>query len=101
MNDTQHEILRALTGTYVCRLPDRLAEIQMQKITGESFSSLHLAWAGGDDPSRPHYYRIQGHRLLMEYDNTARNANHIHTVWRDPVSDFGMDALSAHRRHEH
>ena len=101
MNDTQHEILRALTETYVYRLPDRLAEIEMQKITGESFSSLHLAWAGGDDPSRPHYYRIQGHRLLMEYDNTARDANHIHTVWRDPVNDFGMDALSAHRHHEH
>jgi len=101
MNPAQHAILRALCETYVCRLPDRLSEVEMQKITGESFSSLHLAWAGGDDPSRPHYYRIQGHRLLMEYDNTARDANHIHTVWRDPVSDFGMDALSAHRRHEH
>ncbi len=101
MDDSQHEILRALLETYVGRLPDHLADSEMKKITGQSFSSLHLAWAGGDDPSRPHYYRVQGHRLLMEYDNTARDANHIHTVWRDPVGDFGMDALSAHRRHEH
>jgi hypothetical protein len=87
--------------TYVGRLPDQIAENEMNKITGQSFSSLHLAWAGSDDASRPHYYRVQGHRLLMEYDNTVRDANHIHTVWRDPVGDFGMDALSAHRRHEH
>jgi Protein of unknown function (DUF3500) len=26
--------------------------------------------------------------------------NHVHTVWRDPVGDFGMDALGAHRRRE-
>jgi hypothetical protein len=101
MTHAQHEILRALLDTYVARLPDQIADKEMKKITGQSFSSLHLAWAGSDDPSRPHYYRVQGHRLLMEYDNTARDANHIHTVWRDPVGDFGMDALSAHHRHEH
>ena len=73
----------------------------MAKVTGPSFSALHLAWAGSLEPSRPHYYRIQGHRLLVEYDNTTRDANHVHTVWRDPVGDFGMDVLGAHRRHEH
>jgi hypothetical protein len=30
-----------------------------------------------------------------------RDANHVHTVWRDPVGDFGMDALGAHLRLEH
>jgi hypothetical protein len=30
-----------------------------------------------------------------------RDANHVHTVWRDPVGDFGTDALGAHRRQEH
>lgn len=101
MSDAQHEILRMLLESYVQRMPDHIAEDAMKKITGDSFSALHLAWAGGDDPTRPHYYRIQGHRLLMEYDNTARDANHIHTVWRDPVSDFGMDALTAHHRQHH
>ena len=101
MTSAQHQILRLLLETYVRRLPDQVADEAMKKISGPSFPALHLAWAGSDDPDRPHYYRIQGHRLLIEYDNTARDANHIHTVWRDPVGDFGMDALSAHRRHEH
>ena len=101
MSASQHEILRALLDVYVRRLPDQIADGEMAKITGASFPALHFAWAGSKESGRPHYYRIQGHRLLVEYDNTARDGNHMHTVWRDPVADFGTDALSAHRRHDH
>ena len=101
MNASQREIFRALLDTYLGRMPDALAEREMAKVTGASFGSLHLAWAGAQQPDRAHYYRIQGHRLLVEYDNTTRDANHVHTVWRDPVGDFGMDALGMHRKHEH
>lgn len=101
MNAAQHELLKALLDTYVRRLPDEIADREMAKVTGPSFPALHLAWAGSTEPGRPHYYRIQGHRLLVEYDNTTRDANHVHTVWRDPVGDFGMDALGAHRRQDH
>ena len=49
-------------------------------------------------PGEPHYYRIQGPRLLAEYDNTQRNVNHVHSVWRDPDGDFGDDVLARHYR---
>jgi hypothetical protein len=32
----------------------------------------------------------------VEFDNTQNNANHIHTVWRDPANDFGGDVLRRH-----
>ncbi|RJQ90101.1 DUF3500 domain-containing protein [Amycolatopsis panacis] len=38
----------------------------------------------------PHYFRLQSPRILAEWDNTARNANHAHSVWRDPGADFGV-----------
>jgi hypothetical protein len=101
MTTSQHELLKALLATYVRRLPDAIAEQEMAKVSGPSFVALHLAWAGSLEPHRPHYYRIQGHRLLVEYDNTTRDANHVHTVWRDPVGDFAMDLLGAHRRLAH
>lgn len=101
MTRSQHELLEALLRTYVGRLPDEVAEREMAKLTGSSFPALHFAWAGSAEPRRPHYYRIQGHRLLVEYDNTTRDANHVHTVWRDPVGDFGMDLLGTHRRLAH
>ena len=101
MLPAQQEILRALLGTYIQRMPDSLAERESARINGDGFAVLHLAWAGSLTAGKPHYYRIQGERLLVEYDNTTRDANHVHTVWRDPVADFGMDALSAHHRHDH
>ena len=53
---------------------------------------------GPMDAERPHYYRLHGPTLLIEYDNTQNNANHIHSVWHDPRSNFGADLLGAHYR---
>ena len=50
---------------------------------------------------QPHYYRIQGPRLLIEYDNFHRDAHHVHAVWRDPDGDFGDDILRAHITQHH
>jgi Protein of unknown function (DUF3500) len=38
---------------------------------------------------------------LVEYDNTQREANHVHSVWRDPEGDFGADVLTRHDRAAH
>ena len=60
-----------------------------------ALDAVHVVWAGPTSPGQPHYYRLQGPRLLVEYDNTQRHANHAHSVWRDPAADFGYDALGA------
>ena len=39
--------------------------------------------------------------MLVEYDNTQRDVNHIHAVWRDPEGDFGEDVLAHHRLTHH
>lgn len=44
------------------------------------------------------YYRIQGGGLSIEFDDTAKAADHIHVVFRHPASDFGRDILAAHLR---
>jgi hypothetical protein len=96
----QQAILRAVTDCYLERLPDELADEQKAKV-GAVFGSLHLAWAGGTERHQPHYYRIQGGDVLIEYDNTQRDANHIHSVWRDLSNDFGDDVLARHRARSH
>ena len=99
----QRDLLRALLDVYVHRIPDGLADAEMEKYRAENeLDGLSFAWAGGIEPGEPHYYRVQGRRLLAEYDNTQRGVNHVHTVWRDLESDFGGDALAQHyARHEH
>ena len=88
----QRGLLRALLATYLERVPHGLSP-QDDYADDAVLDAVHLAWAGPTAPGAPHYYRLQGPRLLIEYDNTQRQANHAHSVWRDPVTDFGFDAL--------
>ena len=94
----QRDLLRRLLDVYVRRMPDEMAEAESAKFDAARLDSLHFLWAGGAEPGVPHYYRIQGPRLVVEYDNAARNANHVHTVWRDPEGDFAVDSLADHYR---
>jgi len=59
------------------------------------------AWAGSTEVGQKHYYRVQGTNLLIEYDNTQNDGNHIHTIWRDPERDFGRDLLAQHYADAH
>ncbi|SFK77595.1 DUF3500 domain-containing protein [Geodermatophilus ruber] len=96
LTPAQQDQLRALLGVYLGRIPDELAEREAAKFAGDRLGHVHFAWAGGTERHQPHYYRLQGPRLLVEYDNTQRDVNHIHTVWRDPEGDFGFDVLRHH-----
>jgi Protein of unknown function (DUF3500) len=89
-------LLRWLIGAYVDRVRPEAStpDTNIDELVG----SAHFAWAGQIGGGRPLYYRVQGPRLLIEYANTAREGNHAHSVWRDPVTDFGMDVLREHYR---
>jgi len=100
LGGTQRELLGRIVAAYVGRLPDDLAELEMAKYGGEALDDLSFAWAGGTERGVPHYYRVQGPRLLIEYDNAQRSGNHAHSVWRNPDGDFGMDFLGEHHLHE-
>ena len=88
-----------LIKLYASRLPSNLAKKQLS-LAEHEIEDLAFAWAGSVKKSEPHYYRIQGRRTLIEYDNSQRDANHIHTVWRDLKCDFGGDPLKEHYRKE-
>ena len=86
----QRGLLAGLLDQYLGRLPAPLAEREGERAAGESLDAVHFGWAGGAEPGQPHYYRVQGPRLLIEYDNVQDGANHVHSVWRDPGGDFGQ-----------
>lgn len=96
MSAGQREMLKELVAVYVGRLPDAVAERQMEKLAGGPLDSAHFAWAGALERGKGHYYRVQGSSFLAEYDNTQNDANHIHAVWRDFEGDFGRDLLREH-----
>ena len=75
-----------------------IAEAELRAIREAGVERIYFAWAGAIDPARPHYYRLHGPTVLIEYDNSQNNANHIHSVWHDPRNGFGADLLRAHYR---
>jgi hypothetical protein len=101
MRAAQQQLLSDLIGQYLGRMPLEIAAIETRKLDGGALEGLHFAWAGGIERRQPHYYRLQGPRLLIEYDNTQGGGNHIHSVWRDPEGDFGGDVLAQHYAQAH
>jgi hypothetical protein len=96
----QREMLRVLLEAYLGRVPSGVSPVG-RYAEEPALDAVHFAWAGPTEPGAPHYYRLQGPRLLVEWDNTQNGANHAHSVWRDPATDFGLDVLAAHRAAHH
>jgi hypothetical protein len=98
MSAAERQQLRELVELYVNRFVSPSAAEVLKRLDAAGFDNLRFAWAGGLEPGQPHYYRVHGPTLLIEYDDTQNEANHIHTVYRDLQHDFGGDVLSAHYR---
>jgi len=93
----------ALLERFVERARPGLVGFELGRIAATGgVDGLRFAWAGGTSISEPHYFRIQGPVTLIEFDNAEDNANHVHSVWRDPSKDFAADLLMQHLlEHDH
>jgi hypothetical protein len=78
-----------------------VAQTELDKLAAAGSDTIYFAWAGSQTPQRPHYYRLHGPTLLIEYDNTQNGANHVHSVWHNPINRFGQDLLRAHYQDAH
>src|SRR6187549_1361019 len=98
LESQQQKIFLQLLSIYIHRYTRLFAEGMMKEIEAAGLNDLRFAWAGDQQPGigHPHYYRIQGPTIIIEYDNVQNNANHIHTVIRDLKNDFGGDELLKH-----
>jgi hypothetical protein len=101
MTGDQRGLALRLVEEYARNMRAELAESELGRLREAGIESLHFAWAGSLEPGKAHYYRLHGPTLLIEYDNSQNDANHIHSVWHDPRNDFGLDLLRSHYRHGH
>jgi hypothetical protein len=98
--DLDSDLTEALVRLYLDRLPGDVAGPWWERLR-PTWGDLRFAVAGAPAHRRPHYYRLGGPSLLIEYDNTQNEANHVHTVVRDPDGDFGEDLLRRHHADHH
>jgi len=87
--------LSALLDLYSARLSNPLAGELRAALEADQ---LRFSWEGSTDPGVPHYYRLAGSSYLMEHDNAADHANHVHNVLRR--CSGGADLLQRHKAAE-
>jgi Protein of unknown function (DUF3500) len=93
---SQKRQLERLVRHYLGRLRHDLASTAWRALVDEGLSEVSFAWLGSTTRREPHYYAVTGQSFLLEYDCVQDGANHVHTVWRDVRSDWGMDVLARH-----
>jgi len=96
MADAQREALLGNISAYLDHMSEGVATQYASLLDPGLLDDAAFAWAGSAEFAAPHYYRVQSSRLLIEYDCTQNQANHTHSVWRDPIGDFGADLLADH-----
>ncbi len=90
LNDDQKTMMRALIESYAADMPPEVAASWLEEIRGAGPEKIQFAWSGPADRNQPHGYRVQGPSFLIEFNNTQNGANHIHSIWRNMLGDFGM-----------
>jgi hypothetical protein len=101
LGDGQRDLVMALVHEHVGNAAEALARPYLARVHDDGLDALQLSWAGGIAEGEAFYYRIHAPRLLIEFDCTQNDANHIHSIWRDPTNDWGRDILGEHYRHHH
>jgi hypothetical protein len=105
MSSDQQQCMVQLITTYFDRVKPEVAAQYADRLQPSQLENTTFSWAGPvvtQTPSvrserRPaFYYRVQGERLLIEFDNAQNDTNHAHSVWRDPSTDFGRNVLAEH-----
>ena len=93
MTPAQQRLLRALVEEYIGNADFDVADAQLAAIGAAGWDELTFSWRGPltGDLAEPFYYRVQGPRLIIELRNSE---NHVHTITRDPVNDYGETWLA-------
>jgi hypothetical protein len=92
LNANQQQMLRSLVMAYAESMPGEVAEAWLDEIRTAGPENVRFGWYGPADRSQPHAYKVQGPTFLIEFNNTQNNANHIHSLWRATMGDFGLAA---------
>jgi hypothetical protein len=95
MTEAQRANLLRLVEAYVGLAKDEWGRPYLELVRA-GLAETRFAWAGGRQDGAAFYWRIHGPRILVEFDHTQGDPNHVHSLWRDPKNDFGRDDLRAH-----
>ncbi len=89
--EEQKASLIKLIGQWINDLPAPHAEQEMERVTAE-IDQMHFSWNGALTARSDISYMIQGPSLIIEFScqgNPTNPLDHIHTMYRNPQTDYG------------
>jgi Protein of unknown function (DUF3500) len=94
MNENQRVMLLDVVSEWAGIINETAASARMAQLKAE-LDDTWFAWSGPTNfepgSNITAYYRIQGPHLVIEYaPQNDEPANHVHTIYRDPTSDYGQ-----------
>lgn len=104
LSDFQRDMLLALIGIYLGRMPEEHAQLKQQQVEAR-LDEARFAWRGRSTAGSAFYYRVHSPVLLIEYDNhpgiflnnDEPEPFHVHTIVREPNgNDYGKSLLAQH-----
>jgi len=94
LDDDQPALPLELIAAWVEDQADPYAAPRMVGIKAD-LDDTWLSWRGEFDADGLFYFRVHGPGVWIEPDHSG-GSDHLHTVWRDPVDDYGADTLVRH-----
>lgn len=91
LEERQRELLLRLVRAYATNFPSPISD-RLRADLDRGAKDLHFAWYGPVDVAKPHAFRVQGSTLLIDFNDTQNDTNHIHTYYRSMLGDFGASA---------
>jgi hypothetical protein len=85
----QKQTLTLLLRAYAVNFPEPIQADLLEQLTDDP-ESIHFAWYGPADPTKPHAFRVQGKAFFIDFNMTQNETNHIHTFYRSLLGDFGL-----------
>ena len=86
----EQQALLEIIRSQLDHAPSMHVKTMMDEYAGQ-IDEIHFAWYGGTDDGDPHAWAIYGPDLHIEYHDAQTPDDHVHTVWRRPNGDFGID----------
>jgi hypothetical protein len=93
LTDSQQAKLVELIGEWINITENDAATAKMAEIKS-NLGDTYFAWSGPTAKGSAAYFRVQGPTVIIEYAPQG-GTDHIHTVLRDPVNDYGQKLIQA------
>lgn len=101
LNQEQQALVLAAANEWVSIQVKENASQRMLKISQE-LGETYFAWYGENDYRKDSYFRIQGPSIVAELlsglgnvGTSANNKGHYHTIYRNPLFDYGKNKRQA------